>query len=271
MAKRTILITLFILLLFQLPACLTFKRLSKWRDRDIIIDGQDTEWQGRMTLYDKLYLGACNDGDFLYLCISTTDKNVQAQLTGILGQNFTLWFDPGGKKNKVFGLRFWNDPPPRFMENPVEPGKNAYRRRRALKEKEREFELRTNPRIEVLEGDEAAAPLADATGVEVKLGTARFDTELIYEMKIPLKTTDSIDFALVPLPGKPIGVYLETSDIKPSEIPLGYGMGEGGRMTGGGSPHMGSGRGSRGGGNGGGMDFIEPIRIYGKLYLSAKK
>ena len=47
-----------------------------------------------------------NDSDNLYMFFSTEDKDIQSQITGRMGQSFTVWFfAPGNEQNKI-GFKF---------------------------------------------------------------------------------------------------------------------------------------------------------------------
>lgn len=78
---------------------------SSWRDRPVAIDGQDDEWEGaRVLLKDsRVGLGLMNDADSLYLTVSLTGAELGSRLAR---QGFTIWFDPLGGKDEVFGIRF---------------------------------------------------------------------------------------------------------------------------------------------------------------------
>ncbi len=79
---------------------------SAWRDREITIDGADpgAEWENARHYFkeEKVTLGLMNDGDYMYLRISTRDRATQAKLM----QGLTIWLNPKGNKNKYFGIRY---------------------------------------------------------------------------------------------------------------------------------------------------------------------
>ena len=79
---------------------------SHWKDREITIDGDNGEWPGPLVPVDehqRLDAAAFNDGQFLYLVLSTRDATLRAQ---IIGQGLIVWFDPGGGDKKAFGIKF---------------------------------------------------------------------------------------------------------------------------------------------------------------------
>lgn len=83
----------------------TIDLTSSWKEREIIIDGNRSDWSGKTTYYEKhdISLGFRNDQDFLYLCVFTSNRSTQMQ---ILSGGMTVWLDPEGNENKQFGFRF---------------------------------------------------------------------------------------------------------------------------------------------------------------------
>jgi hypothetical protein len=80
---------------------------SKWRDREIAIDGIDngTEWENARNYLDeqKVTVGLMNDEKNLYVRLSTRDRTLQRQLAGL---GFTVWFDESGGGKKKLGIHF---------------------------------------------------------------------------------------------------------------------------------------------------------------------
>lgn len=95
----------FMIVLLLFSSCGQPQVRSRWLDREIVVDGADTEWEGALFLLEqaRATLGVMNDGDHLYLTLGLTDQEAQRQ---ILGEGLTLWFDPKGKKNRTYAVRF---------------------------------------------------------------------------------------------------------------------------------------------------------------------
>lgn len=188
--------------------CNEFRLASSWKDRGILVDGKDTEWQDRMMQAGSIYFSVANDDDYLYLCLSTTGKITKAQLMGLFRQSFTVWFDPEGGKRRVFGLRFSNDSP---LMNESLVNKIQY-----IKTPVFEViadEMINNMDIEVMKNNYPVATLADAKGVDVAAGMSMNGRKLTYELKIPLAVCGEHPFAINAAPGRTIGIGLETSTI----------------------------------------------------------
>lgn len=97
--------TITTLLALLLLSCGGLRIDSRWLDRDIIIDGDDSDWQG-LKLYVKDWpvdIGVANDADFLYLTLSTADRNLQRQA---IMRGFEVWIDPAGRRGRILGVRY---------------------------------------------------------------------------------------------------------------------------------------------------------------------
>ena len=274
---------------------------SQWRDKDVVIDGDYGEWKGplvQVEAKEAITAAALNDGQFLYMVLSTSDPAVRTQ---ILRQGLVLWFDPAGGDKKHFGLKF-----------PVGiiPGERAGtgRGRRGYPGGQggggygggygggqsgggqsgegRDPEPAVDPleptnRLEVLgpEKDDAHSFVADmAPGIAVKIG--QVEGSLVYELKVPIARTSDCPYAIEAKPGALIGFGLETPKMEmPSEGRGGMGGmgggGGGGGMGGGGRGRgMGGGGGGRGGGRGGGsrsegMTPPKPMKGWATIQLAA--
>jgi len=76
-----------------------------WSQEQVNIDGDESDWQEALTYVEgkNVSLGVKNDGEFLYVCLVSTDRMLRRQM---MMRGFTVWFDPDGGKEKTFGLRF---------------------------------------------------------------------------------------------------------------------------------------------------------------------
>lgn len=253
MKKQAVAAVASLMLLASMTGCASFKHTSCWKDKSVTIDGVDTEWQGRMLQYGSIFLGACNDNDFLYLCLNTTNKDIRSQLMGMRGQSFTVWFDPAGKTGKALGIRFSYDPPAKQAGGRNEPpalGQRTEQGAQPDNQRQPASETARKPsKIEVLENGEVVAQITDAPGIEAVLSTMRDGKKAVCEMKIPLQAGASATYALQAISGKPVGITLEASKIENKEMQEGPG-GSGGSGPGG-TPPSGGNDSSFGGGPGG--------------------
>src|SRR3954464_6640536 len=225
---------------------------SHWRDRDIAIDGDNGEWPGPLVAVEEnhpLLTAAVNDGQDLYIVLSTSDPAVRRQ---IFRQGLIVWFDPSGGDKKHFGLKY-------PVGIPLDEGgaRGGYRRggyggghpsNSATGDPAQSTPRDPEPidRLEVYgpQKDDAHSFVTTmAPGIAVKTGNV--EGYAVYELKVPLDKTPDAPYAIEAKPGALIGFGLETPKI---EQPSHEGRGGMGGLGGG----MGGGRGGGMGGHGGG-------------------
>lgn len=198
--------TLVLLVLFS--GCVAFKIDSAWKNCAIVVDGKDSEWRNTLLSDRNISFGACNDSEYLYLCVSATDKKTKAQLMGLFRQSFYVWFDPAGKQDRAFGLQFTNESP--LMDESF-VGKIRYIHTEAFQLIAQE--MMKNLDVTVLNHGNTVARLSDATGIEVAADVSMNGRKLTYEFKVPLSSEAAHPFAIGTAPGHIIGVGIETSPI----------------------------------------------------------
>jgi hypothetical protein len=235
---------------------------SHWRDRDVVIDGDNGEWPGPLTPVEEnhpVLTAAINDGQFLYVLLSTADTTSRRE---ILRQGLIVWFDPSGGDKKHFGLKYPVGVPPEEGQ-----GRGGYRRGgggynrpsgdsgsgdsgAAEPGQSRPAEPEPIDRLEVYgpQKDDAHSFVTSAApGISVKIGTV--EGYLVYELKVPLTKTADTPYAIEAKPGASIGFGIETPKL---EQPSGQGRGGMGGLGGMGGGMGGRGGGGHGGGGGGG-------------------
>ncbi len=203
--------------------------ISYWNESSIKIDGMDDEWEkNKMEIIRdaKMAVGIASDKDFIYLGIAPLDRSVAMQ---ILTMGFTVWFDSAGTGNKILGIRY---PIGGSGGMPMLPPDGR-------QEIGAHFDERTKKQlneVEIIgpgELDRTRLTLYELTGIAVKL-THQKDG-MFYELKVPLRSSDNIPFAINAASGKPVSIWLETGEFKKpdfgGQIPGGMG---GGRMPAGG-------------------------------------
>ncbi len=269
--KRLWLILFLSAILLSLAACQTIELISGWRDKEITIDGKSTEWHDALTYFEKagILVGFLNDEANLYACLVADSPFLRANL---LRQGFTVWFDPAGGSKKTFGIRFpigrqRNLDKEKRGEEPESFGPDRYGREDEPDEEEmQEFIEKTLTELEILgpgKNEAKRMPLSEAKGIEIKLIPS--SGLLVYELKIPLVQSEQHPYAVGALPGKIIGLGLESPRIN-----LERGMRRmGGGMPGGGlRPPMGGG--PRPGGFGEGMrpELPRELKLWAKVRLA---
>ncbi len=262
-SSRLFLLVFSVLFIFLL-GCKKLELTSNWKDRVVTVDGENTEWQNKLTYIENknVSIGLINDENSLYVCLITNDRQLQRQ---IMGMGFTLWFDSTGDKGKKFGIRF-----PLGLR---ESGMSGTRQGISGENSERFQELFENSltELEILgpgKYDVNRMAISELSGIDIHVGL--FNGSFVYELKVPLAQGKDHPYAIGTKPGEKIGIGFETPEIKMRE-----GMNRrisGGGMRGGGM----RGRGMRGGGmKGGGMrsnrgiEMSESLKIWVTVQLAS--
>jgi hypothetical protein len=217
------------------------KLKSQWRNTDVAIDAQASEWEGAITRFEdeQIGVGVRNDIENLYVALIVENERTEMEM---LTRGCTVWFDPKGKDGKTFGIRY-----PLGVT-----GKDRRAFARGLMESGNVDSLvavyqALPPNIEFLAGADApgvSAPAHDH-GVEVAARAER--GRLIYELKVPLTGSEPVPHAIGVQPGKAFAIGIETPE---RTDPPGGGPSGGGRGPGreGGMRRGGPGGGGPGGG-----------------------
>lgn len=259
---------------------------SHWRDRDVVIDGDNGEWPGPLTPIEEnhpLLMAAINDGQFLYVLLSTADTTSRRQ---ILRQGLIVWFDPSGGDKKHFGLKYPVGVPAEegqrrggyghgYGGGGRSPGGSGSGDPSAGDGgQSRPQDPEPVDRLEIYgpQKDDAHSFVTEsAPGIAVKIGSV--EGYLVYELKVPLTKTADAPYAIEAKPGASIGFGIETPKL---EQPAGEGRGGmggfggmGGGMGGrGGMGGHGGGGGGRGGGERGGFEAPKPLKSWAVIQLA---
>jgi len=263
----SIILLLISLLLILLNGCSSgLKLTSDWQQREINIDGSDSQWQ-RGLYYEKesdFVYGVRNDEKYMYVFLKTQNRSTQMQ---IMRQGLTVWFDREDGKNQTFGIQY---PMNRKEEHAgFVPDTNEEKLNTFLDQEFPELEI-LGPNKENVQRFSAL----EAPGIRVKLG--RTKETLIYELRVPLSKTSEQPFALEPTSSNRIGIEFETGEFQPGQMNSGVragggrdrgeGMGEDNPAEGSG---MSGGRRSRGGNQGGHFGTMEKTKRM-ELWLSVQ-
>jgi hypothetical protein len=238
---------------------------SSWRDHDIAIDGDNGDWPGPLRAVEEnrpILAGAANDGQFLYLVLSTSDVAVRRQ---ILRQGLTVWFDPAGGDKKHFGIKFpvgvmTEDSPSRRRGGvPSDPGSaDPAPADRTQPEPVNRLEIYGPKKNDAHNFVTEMAP-----GIAVKVG--QVEGYFVYELKVPIATGPEWPYAIEARPGAVIGLGLETPKM---ERPSGIGRGG---MGGFGGRGMGGGMRGRRGGNDPQFEPVKPLKAWATIQLARQK
>jgi len=205
---------------------------SERRQGDIIIDGNDAEWQNGL-YYDSesdVVYGVRNDDEYVYVFLKTQNRSTQMH---IMRGGFTVWFDKAGGKNHAFGIRY-----------PLEGQGNIRTFRPDADEEQMHAMLdQVFGELEILgpqSEDVQRCPAIDARGVRVKIGRTR--DALVYELCVPLMKSPDHPYAINQTSPGRLGIGFESAEFKRGEakggLPMNGGFSgaspmEGGGMSGG--------------------------------------
>jgi hypothetical protein len=240
-----------------LNSCSTVLELtSQRRTVDILIDGSATDWEGKTVVLrnHNATLGIQHDDEFLYLCFTTSDRQLQFQ---VLAMGMTAWFDPEGKEKKSFGVRFplGMEAPARMLPRPGPGAADIDFLGVALQRQRLELELIGPGPEQTTRGTIGQFP-----GVNVRLG--RYQDVLIYELKVPLKPSSQYRWSIEAIPTNPLSVGLEANPFSPDRLPAGQRQGAA-------TPGGGRGRGRVGGGTPQGpAEQPEPLKLWARVHWS---
>ncbi len=242
---------------------------SRWRDREITIDGDASEWRGTEQYSDDkkgVRFAVFNDGDFLYICFTTWNTKTQQQ---ILVRGLTVWFDPEGGDERAYGIDF-----------PITKGSEEMRELRETARVDRAKaieDLLVRSRSEMIVGrtkDYKGSWMFVEDGKELGIEAviAMDDRILVYELKVPLTGGQGLPFPDGMPVGSVAGLGLEMGKIDVDEMSREMGGQRPPGGMGGGRGGMGGMGGGRSGGQGGMRETMEEeLEAWMKIRLATGK
>lgn len=226
---------------------------SQRRNVDIIVDGNANEWQGETSVLRNYNatLGVQHDDEFLYLCFTTSDRQVQFQ---VLGMGMTVWFDPEGKEKRSFGVRFplGLEAPGRMLPRPGQADVDFLGI--ALQRQRLELEL-----IKPGSDQPQRGSMGQFAGVQARFGRNR--DVLVYELKVPLRTSQQYPWSVEAISTNPLSIGLETNPFSEDRLPGGQRQGQ---VIG-----VGRGRGRTASAPQGPAEQPEPLKVWARVRLSS--
>jgi hypothetical protein len=194
---------------------MSFQTNSDLPKQKITIDGKTDDWVGELYVVpaETLNLGFLNDRENLYLCLVAEDRATRAQ---IMMQGLIVWFNPQGKKEKVFGIKYPVGIPPGDWPKQLGPGQGD--------EFIEDYLNKNLTQLEILGSEKEKVPpqkmeVSEAKGIEIKVVPST--GMLVYELKIPLQRTPDHPIAVGADPGQTVAVGFETPEINPKYLPKG--------------------------------------------------
>jgi hypothetical protein len=254
---------------------------SRYKDRDIVIDGKYKDWAGALQTVagDDISVGLMNDGTDLCIALIVEDRQVRRQ---IAMSGLFLWFDSNGGKTKEFGLRFplgmeevagEMPPPDMAADGQRPPPAGGLRPQAADGQKPQQEPDDVTLEMEVFSPTEQVwrrFGLKELQGIEA--AASRGTGPLVLEFRVPLAKTGPFGYGIGAAAGTPIGVGLETPEIDMEAFQDKMGPPDGGGE--GGSDRRPPSGGGMGGGQGppvGGGErpsAPDPIKVWTRVQLA---
>ena len=255
-----------LLIIACLAGCSALELESRWRDRDIVIDGDAREWSGLTTYVEEgnIAVGATNDSENLFLCLHSPTREVAGQ---IVLRGLTVWFDPEGGSDRELGIHcpMGAQEIPRVGESMASRDKMKDMILKHIENAASEAEL-LGPDDEVY----GTFAVGEIPGLEIAV--AYTEGRIVYELKLPLNKTEENPYALAVNWDKKVGIGFVTPEIDMEAVRETMGENMGDRMPPGGGGGGGGMPGSRmpGGGRGEGMrgGMQQPLELWCKAVLT---
>jgi hypothetical protein len=262
------------LLAVTIAGCGGLELQSHWRAQEITIDGKPMDWEGVPTTYAEspnIAFRVLNDDSNMYVSMASPDDNVLGQ---IIDRGITVWFDPEGEMDKVFGIRWPGQPPGEAPGQRPDPASMRQMMQDPSKMKQRLLEMIDEPPdyLELVGPNEvivARLPVTQTQDIKMALGYQ--SGWFICELKVPLYKSDDHPYAVGAEPDKKIAMGFTTPEIDREAMmkamrPEG---GPPGDMNGGGEGGMGgSTRGGPPPGMAGGRRMMQPLELWTKVALA---
>ncbi len=209
---------------------------SKWANTEMKIDGDFPDWENSLhAIKDEgVSLGFKNDDKFLYLCLMTVDQGKMMQM---MRSGFIIWFIPQNDDGKIFGIKY---PMPHSMLSLDREERQDFNKDLFKPEKMQSmFSKMLGEKTEFQIINEESFPLGqyglqNKEGITAKLGY--ISERFIYELQIPLGTSNNYSNSIASQPGEKLKIKFETLESEFGGM-LGDGMGTRMKPPGGSSPN----------------------------------
>lgn len=208
--NHVILLPLFLVLLNT--ACGPGTYLSNWNDNSIIVDGNQSDWEGKLSYIEdkRAAVGVFNDSENLFLCLTTDDKD---KMILLLNLGMTIWIRPEVNNANTRGIKYpqrSEDFDVRIMRAIIgEVAKENYIRKLLYDFRKKQTDL------QIVNEDNYslyAFKINNGSGIKIKLGMNM--QQLVYEISIPMGGNIMNEFNLDLFPGDNLRVRFLTNEYK---------------------------------------------------------
>lgn len=184
-------------------------------------DWPDSGWAEK----DGLRFAVMNDDENAYIALAVLKPELRRQ---IMFRGLTVWFDPLARGKKTIGVHY----PLGMTRGSRRPGEGNPLAQTGQSQMEFEY-------ISPLEQGPVRVPLIAGRGISLRINNEQ--ESLVYELRIPLKSSSDKPYSIESAPGTKISVGFEISGLEGVGDPSAGGGGRGrGRASGGGAPARGA-------------------------------
>jgi hypothetical protein len=221
-----LLLPLIIMLLTS--ACSSEKYISSWNEDTIVIDGNQSDWQGKLKYIEdeRAAVGVFNDSENLYICLTADDRGKIIQM---LNLGMILWLDSDNDNVRTRGIKY-----PQRSEDfdmvQMRELRGKVTQDKFIEELLDDFQVK-QPELQIVNDDNYSLyvyPINNGSGINIKLGMSM--QQFVYEISIPIGENKS-EFNLALSPGDNLTIGFETNEFQRRDGDRGSGM-TGGGMSG---------------------------------------
>ncbi len=238
--KRILPGSLFCICSLLLSNCSGLELASIRATKAVTIDALTSDWpDSGWAEKDGLRFAVMNDDEQVYVVLAVLKPELRRQ---IMFRGLTVWFDPLARGKKTIGVRY----PLGMTRVSRQPGEGDPLAQTGQSQLAFEY-------ISPLEG----VPLIAAGGISLRINNER--ESLVYELRIPLKSSSDKTYSIESTPGTRISVGFEIGGLEGTgEAPGGAGGGGRGRcrVSAGGAPARGT------------ITPMEPLEVWAAIRLA---
>lgn len=176
---------------------------SNWPNKPVLIDGMQTDWQGKLYGFDddNVNIGVMNDSSFLYILVAPTNQQVARQA---MGAGMIIWID--SKSKDKFGIRYPLGIPIEEMD--LRGMRNNRQGSEDFRAIHRETSLKE---IQLIDKDKEiieTIPIVNLLGINIRVENR--NGRFVYELQFPLHSTPESPYSVDAKVGEEIKITFET-------------------------------------------------------------
>lgn len=204
--KPLVLSIILVMLTLTAGCSSTIKLTSTEAESGVYLTGDPSSWSGNLNYLpdEKVAIGVSNNGDYLYLCLTTGDMG---KIMPMFAKGFIVWIKTESDDESTIGIRYPLHniaDESRIMINPEqfrEKGRGMLLTQ--LIKKQNEVRILNKDRFPV-----TVISTSDSSALMAKLGY--INDQFIYELRVPLKIDEKNKYGINARQGEKLYVTFET-------------------------------------------------------------